>query len=432
MARAGSKKNNDTNINHTMKYHLIGVEGISMRGIKKLLRDKGHLVTGSDLKTTGHSKDNVSDDTDVVVRTSAVNPGSPGWVEVEAAKEKNIKVIKRSKMLGEITKDKKLIAISGMHGKTTVTSLIGLTLIEAGFDPTVLIGERISEFDDDVLRIGKSEYFVMEACEYDKSFLDFKPDIAIITNIDLEHLDTFPGGLPEIVKTYKKFTDNIKLNGSLILFNEDEKLKEIAKDVREDINIEFYDKHDICKGTKLSGDHNRANVGAAIKLTELLEINKEKFCKVVKSYVGPKRRLEYHGEVGSAIVYDDYGHHPTEIAATIQSLREKHPNRRLVVVFWPHQFKRVKPLLKEFAKSLEDADEVILKPIFFVPGRDEKLDVSSKDLSDLIVKVKSSVIKKDEEIEQYLRNKSSENIVILTTGIPKINKIAESLVGEQS
>ena len=188
-----------------MKYHLIGVEGISMCGVKKLLENEGHIVTGSDLKTTGHSKQNILDDVDVEVRTSAVHPDSEGWVEVETAKEKNIRVLKRSELLGELTADKKLITISGMHGKTTTTSIAGLVLIEAGLDPTVLVGERVAEFDNEVLKIGKSDYFVMESCEYDKSFLDFKSDIAIITNLDMEHLDTFVGGMPEIIESFKNF-----------------------------------------------------------------------------------------------------------------------------------------------------------------------------------------------------------------------------------
>jgi len=186
-----------------MKYHLIGDQGISMSGVKKILQSRGHLVSGSDLKTGGHDAKNITPDIEMVVRTSAVNPGSPGWIEIEAAEKLSIPVKKRSQILGEITLENKLIAISGMHGKTTTAALAGLVMIEAGLDPTVLIGEHIREFDNDVLRLGNSSYFVMEACEYDRSFLDFYPDILILTNIDLEHLDTYPGGLPEIVLTFK-------------------------------------------------------------------------------------------------------------------------------------------------------------------------------------------------------------------------------------
>jgi UDP-N-acetylmuramate--alanine ligase len=413
-----------------MHYHLVGIGGISMSGLKELLEKTGHTVTGSDLKFGGHKAENITSDVDVVVRTSAVNPGSPGWVEVEAAEHQNIPVKKRSEVIGEITKDKKLITISGMHGKTTITSLVGLTLIEAGLDPTVLVGEKLKEFSGDVLRVGKSEYFVLEACEYDRSFLDFYPKIAIISNIDLEHLDTYPGGIEEIVEAFKQFAGNIKENGTLILYGKDENLKKVASSVRDDIMVIYYDEKEAADfEIKLPGTHNKANAAAVLALSRKLKIDDSAIRKVLREFSGAKRRMEYYGEVGESLVYDDYGHHPTEIKATISALREKHPGRRLAVVFWPHQYKRIKPLVNQFAEAFSEADKVIIKPIFFVPGRDEKLEVKSEDIRDQIdkSKVDVSVSGDDGLIASKLKSLSGK-WTILTLGIPPVYKIAEILI----
>jgi len=402
-----------------------------MSGLKKLLEEMGHKVTGSDLKFGGHKKENITSDIDVVVRTSAVNPGSPGWVEVEEAERLGIEIKKRSEVIGGITKDKKLITISGMHGKTTITSLIGLTLIGAGLDPTVLVGEKLREFDNDVVHIGKSDYFVLEACEYDRSFLDFYPDIAIINNIDLEHLDTYPGGVEEIVEAFSKFTANIKSNGTLILYGKDENLRKVADVAREDIKIIYYDESGVLGyDIKLPGAHNKINAAAALALSKSIEIDDGVIRNVLKTFNGAKRRLEYYGEAGGALVYDDYGHHPTEIKATIAALREKHPEKKLAVVFWPHQYKRIKPLLHQFAQAFSEADFVIIKPIFFVPGRDEKLEVESEDICAEIDKetVDAEVLTNDKEILEKLRT-LSKDWVILTLGIPPVYKIAEELTG---
>lgn len=403
-----------------------------MSGLKKLLENMGHKVTGSDLKFGGHKKENITKDIDVVVRTSAVNPGSPGWVEVEEAERLRIPVKKRSEVIGEITKDKKLITISGMHGKTTITSLVGLTLIGAGFDPTVLVGEKLREFGNDVVYLGKSDYFVLEACEYDRSFLDFYPDISIINNIDLEHLDTYPGGIPEIVEAFSEFTRNIKKDGTLILYGKDNNLKKVAETIRSDIKIIYYEESDV-QGykIKLPGAHNKINAAADLALSKLIKIDDDIIRKVFTSFEGAKRRLEYYGEAGGALVYDDYGHHPTEIKATITALGEKHPERKMAVVFWPHQYKRIKPLLNQFAEAFSEADFVIIKPIFFVPGRDEKLEVKSEDICAQIdqMKVEAVVLKDDRDILEKLKSLSGE-WVILTLGIPPVYKIAEELAGD--
>lgn len=422
-----------------MKYHFIGDQGISMRGLKEFLLDSGEEVTGSDLKTGGHKKENITPDIDVVVRTSAVNPGSDGWVEVEEAKRLGIKVIKRSELIGELTKDNELIAISGMHGKTTVTSLAGLLLIKANFDPTVLVGECIEEFDNDVLRIGKSKYFVMEACEYDRSFLDFCPKVLILTNIEEEHLDTYPGGLPEIMEAYVQYLDKIPADGAIIACKEDKNVLEAIAQTKSPAKVIWYgqgseyDKLDY--EIALPGAHNRLNALAVLALADYYKIDHAILQQILTTFKGAKRRFEIKGEYNGATLVDDYGHHPTEIKAAINALCERFPGKRKIVVFWPHQYKRVKPFLNQFSESFDKADEVILKPIYLVPGRDEKLDVSSGDIIEKMHKKdpskKIALMETDQEVADYLKTILDSDSVLLTIGIPPIYKVSDILLKEK-
>jgi UDP-N-acetylmuramate--alanine ligase len=421
-----------------MKYHLIGDQGISMRGIAEYLKSEGNIVTGSDLKGRSHSRANITKDIDVVVRSSAINPGSLGWQEVEEAQKLGITVFKRSEFLGELTRKKRLIAVSGMHGKTTITTMAGLLLIEAGLDPTVLVGERVGQFDDHVIRIGKSDWFVAEVCEYDRSFLDFWPEILILSNIDKEHLDTYPGGIPEIVEAFREYVSHVKKDGLIIACCDDENIKKAIDSSKTPAQVIYYGKTSE-KYNKLEfelaipGEHNKLNALAVIALADYLKIDRITVEKVLKNFQGAKRRFEYKGSFNGAGIYDDYGHHPTEIKATIEAAKDRFSDKKLFVVFWPHQYKRIKPLLREFGEAFDKADEIILMPIYLVPGRDEILDVSTDDIVE-IVKTRGKDVKKydtEDEIVEYLKGKLNKDAVLLTIGIPPVYKIAEALAGEE-
>lgn len=418
-----------------MKYHLIGVRGVSMRGIKQYLEHFGHTVTGSDLKTGGHKAENVESDVDLVVRTSAVSPGSPGWIEVEAAQKLGISVVKRSELIKEITKDKKLIAVSGMHGKTTITAMIGLVMIEAGFDPTVLVGDDVRDFGDNVIRIGGSDWFVFEACEYDRSFLDFYPQILILTNIEEEHLDTYPGGLPEIKTAFIEYIDHVPDDGLIIACADDENIKDVLSRVSTKAKITYYGKksdryNKLDFALAIPGQHNVQNALSVVALSEQIGISHDAVKQVLAKFLGAHRRFEKRGNFHGADLIDDYGHHPTEIKAAIEGLCERYPDKKKIVVFWPHQYKRIKPLIHQFGQAFAQADEVIIKPIFFVPGRDEKLDIESGDLVGEINKVKnnSQYVETDEEIVDYLTKILDDKSVLLTIGIPPVYKISDQLL----
>ncbi|OQB06026.1 MAG: UDP-N-acetylmuramate--L-alanine ligase [bacterium ADurb.Bin212] len=417
-----------------MKYHFVGIKGVSMGALAEIVKSMGHEVSGSDIKLSGHSKSNISSDIDVLVRTSAVNQGSPGWVEVEEAERRGIRVIKRSELIAEITQDKKLIAVSGMHGKTTTTSLLGLIMVEAGLDPTVLVGEGIEEFSGRAYHLGCGEYFVLEACEYDRSFLDFHPEILLLTNIDEEHLDTYPGGLPEIKDAFAKYIENIKTGGYIVANGDDENIIEVLKSARKDLNIIWYGKKEYLTefSLALKGEHNRSNASAVVLVCDILGISQDHIQKVFSRFKGANRRMQFWGEHNNSLLFDDYGHHPTEISATISALKSEYPGRKLNVIFWPHQYKRILPLIDKFSDSFSLADSVFIKDIYFVPGRDERLAVSSRDLADRINNNsnKAIVFTDDDEILDEIDKISREECVILTIGIPPIYMLLEKLISK--
>lgn len=417
-----------------MKYHLIGDQGVSMRGIRKYLERQGHTVTGSDLKTDGHKPENITSDIDVIVRTSAANDHSEAAVELDEAKKKNIKIIRRSEMLQQIADGKMMIAVSGMHGKTTVTTMAGLVLANAGLDPTVFVGADVKDFEG-VVRIGASNIFVIEACEYERAFLDFYPQILILTNIEEEHLDTYPRGLPEIKSAFVDYINHVPDDGLIIACSDDKNIREVLFGVETKAKIIYYgfsapQFNHLDFKLPVPGKHNIQNALAIMALADYLSIPQKVVVETLQKFRNADRRFQLLGNFNGADLIDDYGHHPTEIKTTIDALCERYPNKQKIVVFWPHQYKRIKPLLNQFAESFQSADSVILKPIYFVPGRDEKNDVESENLCELINKDKEKavVMSNDQEIAEYLKTKLNGQSVLLTIGIPPVYKIIERIL----
>ncbi|MEI6144462.1 MAG: UDP-N-acetylmuramate--L-alanine ligase [Candidatus Berkelbacteria bacterium] len=422
-----------------MWYHLIGISGVSMKAIAQILEQRGHKVTGSDLKLSGHSASNIADDIDAVIYTSAVTPNSAGWVEIEEAKKKGIKLIKRGEMLAQLVKDYKVIAVSGAHGKTTTTLMIGLTLIKAGLDPLIIVGEDVANFGG-VVRFGSGEWAIVEACEYDRNFLNFYPNITVITNIEEEHLDHYPGGLAEIESTFAKFASQTVDGGTVIFCGDDKNASDTVEKIEnkklEIIKYGLGETNDIKNlpfELSIPGDHNRRNALATIAVAKVLNISEDVVETAISDFHGANRRFEIKGEKDGVLVIDDYGHHPTEIAALLSGVKEKYPKKKVMAVFWPHQYRRTKDLLEKFPAAFVDADKVIIKEIFFVPGRDIKLDVSGKDIVDLINNVdegKAEFIDSDTEIVKKLEESLTPDWVLVTVGIPPVYKIADAYLGK--
>jgi UDP-N-acetylmuramate--alanine ligase len=374
------------------KIHFIGCGGVSMSALMALAKKAGLSVSGSDLKISGHSEENIKSDFDLVVYTASITEGSEGFKELKKARELGIKTVSRGEYLASLVNQAdKSVVVSGMHGKTTVTTMIGTIFQAADLNPTVIPGTTVNEFGGNYLA-GSDDLLVTEGCEYYDSFLHLKPKVAVITNIEEEHLDYFKD-LDTIISSFAKFISNIAKAGCLVYFAGDENIKkaiERASSLPETLipygpaSSEAYQALDF--EIFLPGEKSRFNALAALAVSNFLGVSREIAEKVLSNYKGAGRRMEIKGQPNGILIIDDYGHHPTEISSTIKALKESYPSKRLVVAFWPHQYKRIASLFKEFSESFRDADQVLLLPIYFVPGRDEKLDISSEDLAAAIAK----------------------------------------------
>ena len=367
-----------------MKIHFIGIGGIGISALARLYYAQGHEVSGSDAMDSpllvalrkegirvciGHSSRNVSPKVDLIVYSEAIPIDNP---ELETARAKNISHKTYFEALGEWTRNKKAICIAGTHGKTTTTGLVSLLLMQAGLDPTVVIGSTMAELGHKNMRFGKSPYMVVEACEYRRSFLQLNPFIGVLTNMELDHTDYYRD-FEDYVDAFREFVKKISKNGCLIVNGEDRMCREVAKEATCPVFFFEASSADFSKfHLKVPGRHNAMNALAALAVGRFLRLKESKIVKALESFKGTWRRFEYKGELNGAPVYDDYGHHPTEVLATLQSAREEYPNQRLVLVFQPHQHNRALHFLEGFGSAFKLADEVIIPNIY--AARDSRED----------------------------------------------------------
>ena len=420
-----------------------------MSALAKFFLAAGNEVSGSDAadsETTeelrklgvkifiGHKAENLTQP-ERVIFSAAVREDNPELVE---ARRLNVKTQKYAEALGEITREKFTIAISGMHGKSTTTAMIGLMMEKAGLDPTVIVGTKVREWGNSNFRLGQSQYLVIEADEYDRSFLNYWPKILVLLNIEEEHLDTYVGGLPDIMKTFGEYVSHLGEDGVLVANGEDANILKIpglaparpraGKNPRPrqvhpaytggtrrggqksklQCKVQNYNSKLKIDGLclKVSGKHNLSNAAAAITAARILGIADKIAVKTLNNFTGTWRRMEFRGEVNGAKIYDDYGHHPTEIKATLEGAREllsfptlkrgikgdlnpsqppfkKGGDHKLYCVFQPHQYQRTYKLFNQFIGSFADADKVILLPIYSVAGR-EKNEIKKKVSSEML------------------------------------------------
>lgn len=465
---------------------LVGIAGISMSGLAKLLEARGHKVAGSDLVLSGHKAENITPDITRLIISSAVQPGSPGYVEVEAAEKLGIPVIKRSQAIGELLKGGESIAVAGTHGKTSTTTIVGELLEKLGADPTVLVGGEVPAWGG-TARVGGSEYTVIEACEYDKQILDFPARHAIMTSLEPDHFDTYPTEA-ELIATFGEWLAKLSPDGYLVLHESANRLDNVldrykGKIIRygtsngilhplsgiQDMNhgpagqnhISGYARYDdpvlrveyeniiqtengqkfsiVWSGgerteieTNLSGEHQAANLTAAITLLKSLGHPLTELAAAAKQLQLAKRRMENVGEYNGAPIFDDYGHHPTEITVTLKSLKQRFPGKRLVLVFQSHQISRTKELLPEFAQAISLADHIYLLPVFKVPGRDLDTptpEVLQQQLADQIIAKTQNItaVQSYEECIQMLKQSLTPNDILLTMGATRVYEVAEAL-----
>ena len=450
--------------------HFIGIGGISMSGLAEILLKENFTISGSDAKESdltrhltslgaqvfyGQKAENIIPGIDLVVYTAAIHPDNP---EFAAAKAAGIPMLTRAELLGQIMRNYNTpIAVSGTHGKTTTTSMLSHILMAADCDPTISVGGILPSIGGNI-RVGHSETFLTEACEYTNSFLSFFPKIGIILNMDADHLDFFKD-IDDIRHSFREFARLLPADGMLIINADTPKYDYVTKGLGCKIvtyalenqavadytaaNI-TYDEFDhpsfdcICRGElrgrytlMVPGLHNVSNALAAIALADELQLPENAIHEGFATFRGTDRRFQYKGTYHGAKVIDDYAHHPTEIRATMEAA-ENCAHRTLWCVFQPHTYTRTKALLDDFAAALSLADHVVLADIYAARETDT-LGISSKDIQERIVKLGTACeyFPSFVEIENYLNENLAEGDMLITMGAGDVVKIGEELLASE-
>ena len=469
------------------RVHLVGVGGIHMSGIARILRARGHTVSGSDLVVSpvtatvetlgvtvfeGHAADNI-DDAELVVYTSAASDDNP---ELAEARQRGIPTIKRGEMVARLAEGKKVIAIAGTHGKTTTTSLVSFMLSRAGLSPTFMTGGQMIDLDTSA-EPGDGPHFVVEADEYDAAFLNYHPYIALVTNLEPDHLD-FYGSFEELKNTFRQFLSQVEDNGFVLACWDSPALqaclpdrqaspphertplsKTVGDEVNNHVHVVSYGLHpeadwtaeDISvKGvstssfmvryrqevwgavvTRLPGVHNVSNIIGAIAIGDLLGIPKETIKDAVSEFHGVERRFQSVGEAGGVLVMDDYAHHPTEIRATLTAARERFSGRRLVCLFQPHTYTRTSYLLDDFRTCFRDCD-VLLVTDTYAAREEPSAGMDAERLADEIKSPKAGYVGNLEQSAEAAATILEPGDVFFTIGAGDVDKAGPRVVEQLS
>ncbi len=449
------------------KIHFVGIGGIGMSGIAEILLNQGFIVSGSDIARSentdyleslgseiyiGHSEDNVKD-AEVVVYSSAVDPmNNP---ETLAALKLNIPLLRRAEMLAEVSRLNYCLAISGTHGKTTTTSLCGLTMLKAGLDPTVIVGGRLRGFGGTNARLGKGDWTVVEADEFDRSFLQLLPTIAVVNNIEPEHLDIYKD-FDDLKNTFLEFSNKVPFYGVVAVCLDDIGVKSILGNIKKKVityglsrhanvraeNIKFdniksefktfYEGEELGQvRLNIPGVHNIRNSLAAIAIGLELKIPFEQISEALSEFTGVNRRFEIKGNKNGIMVVDDYAHHPTEVQATIAAARNGW-NKRIISVFQPHTYTRTRDFYKDFGKSFDDSDILIVTDVY--PAREKPIEgIYGKLIADTAISYGHKNVIYAETLDEaynYVKEILKEGDLILTLGAGDIWKLANRLAAE--
>jgi UDP-N-acetylmuramate--alanine ligase len=448
------------------RVHLIGIGGIGLSAIAKVLLEEGYRVSGSDLKLSpitdaladmgatiyqGHRAENVGD-TDLVIVSSAIPAGNP---EAAAARARGIPVVKRGWMLGRMMEGRFGIAVAGSHGKTTITAMTALLLTEAGLDPTFIVGGILENLGTNA-KAGRGEHFVVEADEYDRTFLGLRPRIAVVTNIEMDHPDCYPE-LDDLVEAFREFLHLVPADGCVIGCGDEERVKGVlaakgqgadvvtygldegvdwrAVDVQPNEGgghsfVALHEGQPVGEFTlRIPGLHNVQNALAVIAVAHQLRLDLAVVGKTLRSYRGVQRRFEVKGEVNGIVVIDDYAHHPTQIRTTLRAARESYPGRTLWAAFQPHTYSRTKALLGEFAESFADAGHVVVTDIY--PAREfDDLGVSAADIVARMRHPDARYIPGLNEAADHLFDHLKPGDVLITLGAGDGYKVGEKVLAK--
>jgi len=463
----------DRTLKNVKRIHLMGIGGAGMSGLALLLAELGYSVSGCDVNETyyvkkvlqkgikfehGHQKQHIDYfNPDLLVYSSAIPFDNE---ELEEAMSRGISVAKRAEVLSWLFNSRIGIGVAGTHGKTTTSSMIAMVLEQSGLKPSVAIGGELCDIGVNA-KLGEGPHIVAELDESDGSFEEFKPEISVVTNADWDHVDHYPD-LPSVISAFSSFIDNTKVGGIAVLCGEDAGVSNIIRNYifknRKIITYGFGESWDwgafnirhnlgggvsfsVCNDGKLvsdihlsvSGDHNVLNALAATIVATELSIPVSCVVETLKGFKGAKRRLQHMGNIADADVYDDYGHHPREVAATLNTLRQMFPGRRQLVVFQPHRYTRTKAMYKEFSDVLSTADKLFLVPIY--PADEEPIEGVSSDLiQDYLVsmgykdcKLCNGLFEAADLVEGDLR----EGDILLTIGAGNVSEVGRIILDKQ-
>ena len=430
---------NLSNIKHV---HFIGIGGIGISAIARMMLHEGKKVTGQDMQdseiitelrkagadiTIGQSFDNIPSDADLIVYTIAIENYDPELFT--RLKNQSIPIRSYPEMLHVVTEGKYTIAVAGTHGKTTTTGMIAQIFRDTDKDPTVIIGSLLIGEKSNFIA-GKSEYFIVEACEYRRSFLNINPTVLVITNIDADHLDYYKD-IEDIKNAFRELALKVPANGFVVCNPNDENIADVIKDIPATIiDVSKFLTQTIT--LKIPGIHNRKNASSSLAVAEVIGIPDTEARSALAQFPGTWRRFEYKGVLSSgAKVYDDYAHHPVEIEATLEGFRELYSRAdgwKITIVFQPHLFSRTKLLLDEFAVSFAGADRVLLLPIYYAREEDDG-SISSEILAQKISNTEGHAFGDFQTAESYIRSLSfDDKDIIVTMGAGEANKITDRLL----
>ncbi len=420
------------------KVHFIGIGGIGVSAIARMMLLEGKEVSGSDQSESlvteelaklgakifiGQKSENISSETDLIIYTIAIPHDNPERV---AGEHLNIPAITYPEALGQISKSKTTVAVAGTHGKTTTTAMIAQIALAAKLEPTVVVGSFMLSEDGHKSNFiaGSGNLLIAEACEYKRSFLNLSPKIVVITNIDEDHLDYYKD-LADIQSAFVELVQKVPADGYLICDKNDVNLQPVIASAKCQF-IDYVEEGSDGLNLLVPGAHNVSNGRAALSAARVLGIDSAVAVKALNSFRGTWRRFEFKGEAGGALVYDDYAHHPTEIKATLLAARDKFPARRLIAVFQPHLYSRTKLLLTDFAESFTLADEVLIAPIY--AAREAPDPTISHEVLAQNIGASARAFSSLPEIVAYLKQSTEPNDLIITIGAGNVCEVADALL----
>jgi UDP-N-acetylmuramate--alanine ligase len=444
------------NFDQIRTIHFVGIGGIGMSGIAEILAESGVSVSGCDLRRSattdmlesrgipvsiGHDREHLNG-VDLVVVTAAVKGLND---EVDQARRRGIRILRRAEMLGEIVRGKRAVGVAGTHGKTTTSAMVATVLAEAGLDPTVLIGGMVGNFGGNAKR-GESDLVVVEADEYDRTFHELHPQIAVVTNIEADHLEYY-GSFDAIEEAFRVYAEGIAADGVVIGCIDDPAVaalldfsskRTLGYGLSETAEIRAVNIGYETRGSRFEvpgvgyfrlfvpGEHNVRNALAAIAVARALGIEPNTIAQALAKFLGVDRRFQILGEYSGALIVDDYAHHPTEIRATLGAARSGYPNRRVVALFQPHLYSRTRDFAREFAQAMKLADVAIVAPIY--AAREKPIEnISARMIADAESGIEF-LDRSNSEIYNEMRRRLEPNDIFIAMGAGDVHEIAEMLV----